>query len=493
MAVEEERARAAVRGAERFLNAWHGGPAARGRLLEVVEAIDEEERFDRYGAGDRIERLERRVAELLGKEAAVFMPSGTMAQPIALRIWSDRRGIRTVAFHPTCHLEFHEEKGYERLHGLHARLVGDPNRLITLDDLEGIREPVAALLLELPQREIGGLLPSWDDLVAQVGWARERDIAMHLDGARLWESQPYYGRPYAEIAGLFDSVYVSFYKGLGGIAGAALGGDAALIAEARVWQRRQGGNLVTLHPFVRVAAEVALDERLDRISVHADHARALAAALTEVEGVEVVPDPPQTPLFHVVLRGDRERLADAALQVAEERKVFLFADEARPRRRAGSATRSWSATSRSPSSRPRSPTCTPRCWPAPPRLAPRGSAGHGRRASAILRPTRQQLQRPSRGCGMAAISSARARARARSAGSARSDSTASRTALGVTSPGISTSPAPTRHTGRRSRTDRLPGARAPSGALRPGRPGSSPSRRASPRPQARGRMKDCGT
>ncbi len=323
--VDEERARAAVRGAERFLNAWHGGPAARGRLLEVADAMDEEERFDRYGSGERIERLEQRVAELLGKEAAVFMPSGTMAQPIALRIWCERRGIRTVAFHPTCHLELHEEKGYERLHGLHGRLVGDPNRLITLDDLEGIHEPVAALLLELPQREIGGLLPSWDDLVAQVGWARGRDVAMHLDGARLWESQPYYGRPHAEIAALFDSVYVSFYKGLGGIAGAALAGDAALIAEARVWQRRQGGNLVTLHPFV-VAAEVALDERLDRISVHADHARTLAAALTEVDGVEVVPDPPQTPLFHVLLRGDRERLADAALQVAEERKVFLFAD-----------------------------------------------------------------------------------------------------------------------------------------------------------------------
>jgi threonine aldolase len=146
-----------------------------------------------------------------------------------------------------------------------------------------------------------------------------------MDGARLWEAQPFYDRPHAELAGLFDSVYVSFYKGLGGIAGAALAGDAALVAEARVWQRRQGGNLVTLQPFV-VAAELALDERLDRMPVHAAHARALAAALAEVDGLEVVPDPPQTPLFHVLLRGDRERLADAALGLAEERKVFLFAD-----------------------------------------------------------------------------------------------------------------------------------------------------------------------
>jgi threonine aldolase len=230
-----------------------------------------------------------------------------------------------VAFHPTCHLELHEEKGYARLHGLHGKLVGDPNRLITLADLERIREPLAALLLELPQREIGGLLPAWDDLRAQVAWARERTIAVHLDGARLWEAQPFYDRPHAEIAALFDSVYVSFYKGLGGMAGAALAADADVVAEARVWQRRQGGNLVTMHPYV-VAAETALDTRLERMPVYAAHARALAAALSGVEGIEIVPDPPQTPLFHILLRGDRERLADAALDLAEERKVFLFAD-----------------------------------------------------------------------------------------------------------------------------------------------------------------------
>ena len=322
---DEERARNAVRGAERFLNAWHGGPGVRARLHELAEATGEDERADRYGSGERIERLEQRVAAILGKEAAAFMPSGTMAQPIALRIWSERRGTRTVVFHPTCHLELHEEKGYARLHGLHAKLVGDPNRLITLSDLERIGEPVAALLLELPQREIGGLLPTWDDLCAQVAWARERSIALHLDGARLWEAQPFYDRPHAEIAALFDSVYVSFYKGLGGMAGAALAADADVVAEARVWQRRQGGNLVTMHPYV-VAAETALDTRLERMPAHAAHARAIAAALSRVEGIEIVPDPPQTPLFHVLLRGDRERLVDAALGLAEERKVFLFAD-----------------------------------------------------------------------------------------------------------------------------------------------------------------------
>ena len=322
---KEERYRAALAGAERFLNAWHGTPLVRERLEALALAAEEGERGDRYGEGERLERLEGRVAELLGTEAAVFMPSGTMAQQIAMRIWSERQGSRTIAFHPTCHLELHEEKGYERLHGLHGALVGDPNRVLTLADLETLREPVAALLLELPQREIGGLLPDWDDLVAQTGWARDHEVALHLDGARLWEAQPYYDRPHAELAGLFDSVYVSFYKGLGGMAGAALAGDEDLVSEARVWQRRHGGNLVTTFPYV-IAAETALDERLERMPAYLEHARALAAALAAVDGVEIVPDPPQTPLFHLHLDGERAALVDAALSVAEERKVFLFAD-----------------------------------------------------------------------------------------------------------------------------------------------------------------------
>jgi threonine aldolase len=322
--MDEQRVRAAVSGAERLLSGWLGRPSVREQLIRLAEATGEDEQADLYGSGERIERFEQLIADLLGKEAAVFMPTGVMAQQIALRIWCDRRASHTVAFHPTSHLELHEQKGYQLLHGLHGRCVGDPNGLITLADLESIHEPLAALLLELPQREIGGLLPEWDDLVAQAAWTRERNIALHLDGARLWESGPFYRRPYAEIADHFDSVYVSFYKGLGGLAGAALAADAELIAEARIWQRRHGGNLVTLHPYV-ASAELALAERLDRMPAYLDHARALAAALSTVDGLEVVPDPPQTPLFHVLLRGDGERLSDAALSLAEERKVFLFA------------------------------------------------------------------------------------------------------------------------------------------------------------------------
>lgn len=294
------------------------------RVLEEIAALAPPDLdMDRYGEGPIIEGFEAEIAALLGKEAAVFMPSGTMAQVIALRIWADRVRLPVVAFHPKCHLELHEQRSYERLHGLSARLVGPPAGLLTLADLERIPEPIAALLLELPQREIGGLLPAWEDLVAIAGWAGDRGIALHLDGARLWESKPFYGREYAEIAGHFDSVYVSLYKSLGGIAGSVLAGPADFITEARVWQRRHGGNLVSMYPYV-LAAKAGLAARLGRMEAYRDKAVAIAARLARIPGVEVIPDPPHTNMMHLALRGAPARLERAALEVAAETGVWLF-------------------------------------------------------------------------------------------------------------------------------------------------------------------------
>ena len=320
---DEAERRAVYSRCERFLGG-HGPSRPHAMLAALAAATDPDEQADRYGEGELIEQFEREVADLLGKEAAVFMPSGTMAQQIALRIWSERKQCRTVGFHPTCHLEIHEQKAYQALHGLTGRLIGNPHQVITLDDVKAVHESLAALLLELPQREIGGQLPNWDDLEAQSAWARERNIAMHMDGARLWESAPYYGRSYAEIAALFDTVYVSFYKGVGGIAGAALAGPADFIAEARVWQRRQGGNLFQLYPYV-IAAREGLRLRLPRFAGYHERAMRIAQAITAVPGIVVKPNPPQTNMMHVYLRGEPGRLKAAALTIAREEKVALFA------------------------------------------------------------------------------------------------------------------------------------------------------------------------
>jgi threonine aldolase len=246
-----------------------------------------------------------------------------MAQQIALRIHSDRHGLRTVALHPKAHLEIDEEDGYRRLHGLNRLLVCSPEELPTLAHLEGLRERAAILLLELPQRVLGGLLPTWDELVAQTQWARAHGMAVHLDGARLWEAAPWYGRDLCEISALFDTVYVSFYKGLGGIAGAALAGPADLVDEARIWQVRHGGRLASLYPLI-IAARIGLDRYLPQMPAFYTHSVDVGSALAGVEGVDVVPHPPQTPLMHLYLRGSRERLVDAAVAVARERGVWLF-------------------------------------------------------------------------------------------------------------------------------------------------------------------------
>jgi threonine aldolase len=318
---DEERARLR-NGCERALRD-HGlrGPAQ--ALAELGTLSIEELTADEYGTGGVVTALETEVRELLGKPAAVFMPSGTMAQQIALRIHADRRGRRVVAFHPTCHLELHEDKAYQRLHGLIGRPLGGGRELLSLADLDDVGEPLAALLIELPQREIGGRLPAWDDLAELVGLARERGAAVHLDGARLWESGPFYARPLSEIAGLFDSVYVSFYKGLGGLSGSMLLGDDDVVAEAREWRRRHGGTLYQLWPYA-AAGLAGLRLRLPRMPAYVEHARAIAAVLAGIEGVTVAPDPPQTPMMHLHLRTNAALVTAGIRRMAIEQRLWTW-------------------------------------------------------------------------------------------------------------------------------------------------------------------------
>ncbi|MFY9589044.1 MAG: beta-eliminating lyase-related protein [Actinomycetota bacterium] len=297
----------------------HGNRTA----AELLAEIPADAGVDRYGEGGAVEELEAEMRTVLGKPAAVFMPGGTMAQQIALRIHADRRGVRTVAFHPTCHLELHEEKGYQRLHDLVGLTIGDAHELITIEDLRGVREPLAAVLFELPQREIGGRLPPWADLVEQVAYVRAHGAAVHLDGARICECTPHYGRSPAEIAALFDTVYVSLYKGLGGLAGCCLAGEEDVIAEARTWRRRHGGTLFGMWP--NAAAGLAgLRKRLPLMPAYVEHARAIADELRGLPNVEVVPDPPQTPMMQLHLRVDEKAFLAAARRIAEEQSLFTW-------------------------------------------------------------------------------------------------------------------------------------------------------------------------
>jgi len=302
----------------RFLHSH--GPARAADLLATVP-IDTVP--DRYGEGGVVAELETEIKLVLGKPAAVFLPSGTMAQQSVLRVHADRRQRRVIAFHPTCHLDVHEDRGYQRLHQLAGRPVGERHRLLTLDDLRGIAEPVAALLLELPQREIGGQQPPWDELVAQTQWAREHGAAVHLDGARLWESAAGYQQPPEAVASLFDTVYVSFYKGLGALPGCCVAGPEDVITEVREWRHRMGGRLYGLWPNAASALS-CLARRLPMMPRYLSHTRAIADALRDLPGVQVLPDPPQSPMMHLLLRTSPEGFTAAVRQLAEERGVWTW-------------------------------------------------------------------------------------------------------------------------------------------------------------------------
>jgi threonine aldolase len=301
----------------------HGPADLRETLEGLVAEAGADERPDHYGTGPLVQDFEGDIARLLGKEAAMFLPTGTMTQQIALRVWSERSGRPVVGFHPMCHMEVHEQHAYAVMHGLRPQVIGDRNQIISLQDLEAVREPLSTLLLELPQRDLGGELPSWEDLQAQIEWAHERGTRVHMDGARLWEAGTYYGRSYEEIAHGFDSVYVSFYKGLGALAGSALAGPTDFIEEAKPWLRRHGGNLFHFYPYV-LSARKQLRERLPRFPDYRNRAVEIATVLSAIPGIRVRPDPPQTNMMHIFLEGDREQLQERSLAIAEEEGVALF-------------------------------------------------------------------------------------------------------------------------------------------------------------------------
>jgi len=300
---------------------WHAVRTPAQVLRAVADAADELgiDEWDVYAEKGAVARVEEQVGELLGKPAAALFPSGIMAQQAALRVWCDRTGSKRVAIPDLSHLLKHEDDGPRRLHGFEFDHLTTGAATATADDLRRLSPGLGAALVELPLRDGGCLLPSWDDLTALSDAARELGVPLHADGARIWESQPYWDKSLAEIAGLVDSMYVSFYKGLEGLAGAALVGPEDVVEEARTWRRRMGGTLFHLTPYA-VSALVGLKERLPRMGEYAAWARSFASELTE-RGLKVSPDPPHTNTFLVFVEAAPDEIRERKLAFMEREKI----------------------------------------------------------------------------------------------------------------------------------------------------------------------------
>ncbi|WP_208640198.1 threonine aldolase family protein [Massilia violaceinigra] len=315
--------------AELFLHCHTVLPGHRARTpAETFRAMaawceDNHVAHDVYGNGALIEQFEEKIASLLGFEAAVFCISGTMAQVTALRLACEDRASTLVALHPTSHIIIHEKSNYQLLGHFHALLAGERHRPWTAADLRALPDKLGAVAMEVPMREIGGQNPTWEQLDAIKAHCRTRNAHLHMDGARLWEAAAGYKRTPREIAAGFDSVYVSLYKGIGGLGGAMLAGSRSFVERAAEWFRREGGNVIHRSPYV-VSAAMQFDARIAAMPHYFRRTEWLYEVLRDYPAIRVNPARPQANMLHLHLPVSRERALEIRNRVARDHQVWLF-------------------------------------------------------------------------------------------------------------------------------------------------------------------------
>jgi threonine aldolase len=260
---------------------------------------------DVWGEDPSVIELQERVAALLGKEAALFVPSGTMANLIATRLHC-RPGDAMIC-EAESHIHYYEQGGYAQVNGVSARALPGKNGLLQLAQLEALREdddphfPRTRLLcLENTHNRGGGRIQPYDLLASLCGWARRRGLRTHLDGARLWNAAVASGIAVEKWSQHFDTVYVCFSKGLGAPVGSALAGERDLIREA-VRHRKLFGGGMRQAGILAAGAIYALEHHVERLAEDHANAQKLAAGLREIPGVRLDPETVETNLifFHL--------------------------------------------------------------------------------------------------------------------------------------------------------------------------------------------------
>ena len=278
---------------------------------------------DVYGDSVFTQNFEQKIAELMGLDAGAFMVTGTLAQSLALRLACSARSNPLVGLHSSAHILVHENSNYQLLDHFKVIQLGEPLRTWRVSDLQRLPDRLAAVLLELPMRELGGQLPSWDELQDIKAYCKKQKIHLHLDGARLWEAQAAYRRSFAEIVSGFDSVYVSFYKGIGGLAGAMLLGRADFIARAKVWAHRQGGRVFRYSPYV-ISAAMHLEARLAALPACLARTLQVAGLIAQFPRLQINPATPHCNMFHLYLPVSAQRALEIRNEIARDHGVWLF-------------------------------------------------------------------------------------------------------------------------------------------------------------------------
>ena len=269
--------------------------AAMREAMARAEVGDEQ-----FGDDPTVWALCDRMCALLGTEAALFLPSGTMANQIAIRVHC-RPGDEILA-HETAHIVTSEHGGPWANAGAAVRGLPGERGIFSADVLRAALRPKSRyappqslVSVEQTANIAGGTVWRPEELRAVVTVARAAGLATHMDGARLLNAAVALGVPAAEIARGFDSVWLDFSKGLGAPVGAVLCGSSSFIDEAWRWKQRMGGAMRQAG-IIAAACLHALDHHVERLAQDHAHARLLAERLASIEGMAV--QPPETNLVY---------------------------------------------------------------------------------------------------------------------------------------------------------------------------------------------------
>jgi threonine aldolase len=293
------------------------------RAMAAAEVGD-----DVLGDDPAVLALEDRTAALLGKPAAVYMPSGTMTNQAAVRAWTEPGDEVVMEAH--AHTYFYEAGGPAALSGVMCRLIEGDRGRFTAAQLRAVLRPrnlhfpvTKLVCVENTHNSGGGSVWTVDQAADVAGAAREAGLALHMDGARLWNAAVAAGRPERQWADLFDSVSVCFSKGLGAPVGSALAGSEQFIARARRFRKMFGGGMRQAG-VIAAAALYALEHHRGRLADDHANARRLAEGLAEIDGINIDPATVQTNI--VIFRVTAMPAADLASRLGEAGVLVLARD-----------------------------------------------------------------------------------------------------------------------------------------------------------------------
>jgi threonine aldolase len=259
---------------------------------------------DVLGDDPTVQALETAVAAILGKEAAVYMPSGTMTNQVALRVHTEPGD--EVVLESEAHIYYYEGGAPAALSGVMCRLIPGDRGVFTADQLKQALRPMDVhfprtklVCLENTHNRGGGKVFPLSEIESIAQVCQANDLKLHLDGARFWNACIATGIAEANYARPFDTISVCFSKGLGAPVGSALAGSAAQMQRARRFRKMFGGGMRQAG-ILAAGALYALQHHRARLQEDHDHAKLLATGLQQIDGILINPADVQTNIvvFH---------------------------------------------------------------------------------------------------------------------------------------------------------------------------------------------------